>query len=293
MELTDLRYFASVARTGSFTEGARLSHVSPPAMSKAIKRLETEIGTELFARSTRRVVLTETGEILLAHCEAILDAVDALWRDLEDKGGEVAGVVRIGAIEVFSTWLLPRAITRLGARHPKVLTKSFEMHPELMIQRIVDAELDVGFTVGGSPVPKVECTSIGQSAGVIVCGRGHPLYAAGAIDPAILREHAFVVPEFLGREHLPPIDMFPDDAHPRRIGATIELLQMGIQLAAGGGFLAYLPEISVREQLADGSLRALSGLALGAFELTAITRKGARPKASVRALVDELRTILG
>ena len=67
MELTDLRYFWNVAHTLSFARGAALSHVSPAAISQAIKKLEGELGTRLFARTTRRVALTESGVLGDSH----------------------------------------------------------------------------------------------------------------------------------------------------------------------------------------------------------------------------------
>jgi DNA-binding transcriptional LysR family regulator len=293
MELSHLRYFANVARTGSFTEGARLSHVSTPAMSKAIKRLEDELDAELLARSTRRVVLTETGEILLTHCETIFHAVDALMRDLEDLGTSVSGTLRVGAMEVFSIYLLPRAIAALSEKYPRLVTKSFEMHPEAMEQRLLDGELDVGFTVGGSASPKLESVELGRTHGCIVCGRSHPLYAGGRIEPDDVTGYRFVVPEFLGREHSPRIDLFPDDRYPRPVGATIELLQMGIALTVSGAFLGYFPEVVVREHLADGTLRELAGMRAGPeFVLTRLTRRGPRPKLAARHLTEALQATI-
>src|SRR5688500_20187318 len=71
VELTDLRHFFPVAATGSFGRGARLSHVSPPAVSKAVRKLEDELGARLFQRTTRSVRLTPAGEALRARCERI------------------------------------------------------------------------------------------------------------------------------------------------------------------------------------------------------------------------------
>ena len=77
------------------------------------------------------------------------------------------------------------------------------------------------------------------------------------------------------------------------VGATIELLQMGIQLVVLGQHLGYFPEISVRQHLAEGSLRRLRGLALAApFELRALTRRDLRPRRSALLLIEEVRALL-
>jgi len=105
-----------------------------------------------------------------------------------------------------------------------------------------------------------------------------------------LATYPSVVPRFLGLEQLAPIDQFPDAEWPRRVGATIELLQMGVALAETGAVLGYFPEISVRAQLASGRLLALRGLpARAPFVLRALWPGGAPMRPAVRALLDAVR----
>ena len=98
------------------------------------------------------------------------------------------------------------------------------------------------------------------------------------------------MPRFFQREYLPSLDQFPDDIRPRKVGATIELLQMGNELALSGRFLGYFPEITSEHHLASGALRVLEGLGrLPAFDLQALTRKGAAPKRSAALLVARIK----
>jgi DNA-binding transcriptional LysR family regulator len=288
MELSSLRYFQNVAISGSMSRGAALSHVSPPAMSKAIRKLEEELECELFVRSTRRVVLSERGALLLARCRRIFEEVDGLRRDLDEAEQRVRGPLRIAANEVFSLDLLPAALTRLVRKHPELVPSTYEMIPTLIERRIAEGLLDVGFTIGGGGAPQVHYRSLGVSPGVLVAGRGHPLYRRGRVTRSALAEQRFVVPRFFGLEHLPSLDQFPERWE-RRIGATIELLRMGVQLAVGGTHLGYFPEVSVRPELADGRLKPLRGLGTSQpFELRVLTREGARPTSGVRLLIAEV-----
>src|SRR5262249_23658977 len=84
MEISHLRYFCDVAQSGSFAKGARMAHVSPPAMTKAIQRLETETGVRLFERTTRRVALTEEGKVVFRRAREVLNHVDEISRDLDE-----------------------------------------------------------------------------------------------------------------------------------------------------------------------------------------------------------------
>jgi DNA-binding transcriptional LysR family regulator len=293
MELTHLRYFASVAETKSFARGAKLAHVSPPAMSKAIKNLEAEVGAALFERTTRHVALTDAGRILLARARRVFDEVDGIRRDLDEASSIVAGEVRVAANEVFSIYLLPSAIAALVRAHPAVAPRTFEMLPDAIERELAEGRIDVGFSIGGSAGRDIETTTLGRSGGVVVCGRGHPLYRSRRLRAADAARYPFVVPRFFQREHLPSLDQFPDDRFVRATGATMELLQLGIQLAIAGAYLGYFPEISVRQHLESGALRTVRGVPPGPpFELRAWTRRGGRPRAAVRALRDEMARIV-
>lgn len=287
MELTDLRYFWHAATVGSFQGAAEVAHVTPPAISKAIKRLENDLDVALFVRSTRRVVLTPGGETLRSHAERILREVDELRLEVEGGATEVRGDLRIGAMEVFSTQLLPDALGRLVKKHSRVRPLAYEMIPERMEELLAQGRLDVGLTVGGGTRPEIHYRKLGHSEGVLVCGRGHPLYRRRSITAAQLATFPSVVPRFLGAEHLPALDQFLD--LPRNVGATIELLQMGISLAMSGQFLGYFPQIAVNTQLRSGALRVLRGLPRGRpFDLRALTRLGVKPRPATILLIEAL-----
>lgn len=294
MELSELRYFVHVADARSFVRGAERAHVSPPAISKAIRKLEDELGTPLFVRTTRRVALTPSGEALRRHCLTIFDDLERARRELMDGATQVSGPLRVGAMEAFSILLLPLALSRLLRSHPLVEPESHELVPQEIERLIIQGRIDIGLTIGAGNVAGVRYETLGRSPGVLVCGRGHPLYRGGRIGVTDLERHRFVVPRFLGMEHLPVLDQFPERRFPRRVGATIELLQMGVQLVAEGSYLGFFPEICVREQLARRRMRVLEGLRLGVrFELQALTRAEAAPRRAVQLLIAELGRLLG
>lgn len=290
MEITHLRYFVHVAASESFSRGARLAHVSPPAMTKAIQKLEDEVGARLFERTTRRVLLTEAGQALLRRAQAALDQVDGIRKDLDDLDAKVAGELRIGAMEVFSLRALPRALAQLVADHPAVVPHAFEMHPETIQRHVVEGQLDIGFTIGRVSMKGVRADVLGTSPGRVVCGRSHPLFRGRRVGPADLARHSFVVPRFFQQEHLPALDEFPEDRYARRVGATIELLQMGVELVVAGQLLGCFPEISIDHLVQSKELAVLSGLrGLPRFELLALTRDGVAPKRAATALMGLLR----
>src|ERR1019366_6805831 len=149
MELSHLRYFVHVASSKSFAVGAKRAHVSAPAMSKAVRRLEEELGAPLFERTTRHVALTDAGTRLLLRCREILSQVDAIPGDILGGAGVIGGDLRVAAMEVFSIHLLPTAIAALVRKHPSVIPLVYEMTPDGMERHVEDGSLDLGLTIGG------------------------------------------------------------------------------------------------------------------------------------------------
>ena len=118
LDLDLLRAFVTVADTGSFTRaGVRLGR-SQPAISLQIRRLEDQLGVELFNRNARDVMLTAEGQALLPSAHALLRLNDDIVAGLRE--GDVEGEVRFGAPEDIATTFLPRILGDFARTHPKV-----------------------------------------------------------------------------------------------------------------------------------------------------------------------------
>ncbi len=289
VELSELRYFYLVARARSFAEGARLAGVSPPAISKSIKKLEGTLGMELLRRNTRRVRPTQAGELLLEHCQRIFGALGAMGRDLDARRGIVRGELRIGTTEVFSTFALPRTLTRVHAEHPELVTRSYLMAPSRAQRHLLDGRLDVALCTGTPPTQGLQRHVLARCPGRLVCGPHHPLAEAGVADEAALGRHPFVVPRFFDREHPSDPSGHPGLGRGRTIGATVEMLHMAIQMVAEGPFLGYFPQVAIRCQLNHGELCPLEGPQdLPGFELIALTRADEDDKPGIGAFLEQL-----
>jgi LysR family transcriptional regulator, transcription activator of glutamate synthase operon len=120
MELRQLRYLAAVARHGSFTLAAQELHVAQPAVSQQVRRLELELGVELLSRTTRRVLVTEAGELALARAGRILADADALRAEIDELQGLLRGTVALGVIPAVGPLDPAPLLARFRARHPAV-----------------------------------------------------------------------------------------------------------------------------------------------------------------------------
>lgn len=142
--LHELPVFVAVASAGGFTEAARALDMTPAGVSRAIARLEDEVGVALFARTTRRVTLTEEGERFLPHAREALRQVDVGRDALAFSRAVAAGALRVSLSFVLGRFLLARLDTLL-ARHPGL---SIHLHYTDRLSRLVDERVDVALRIG-------------------------------------------------------------------------------------------------------------------------------------------------
>lgn len=90
-----IRIFQSIAREGNISAAARKLEITPPSVSNALKLLEEYIGHPLFVRTTRRIELTETGQLLLEQTAAAVESLENSLESIRDQHQEPSGMVRI------------------------------------------------------------------------------------------------------------------------------------------------------------------------------------------------------
>lgn len=120
MELQQLRYVLAVAEERNFTRAAAKSHVVQSALSHQIKTLEHELGVQLFARTSRRVELTEAGAAFLPAARATLDAAQRAIAEATSTMGDLRGRLLIGAIPTVTTVGVTAALGVFHRAHPNV-----------------------------------------------------------------------------------------------------------------------------------------------------------------------------
>ena len=118
IEFQQLEQFVTVARARNFTRAAVELNLSQSALSRAIRKLEDQIGQPLFERKPREVVLTDLGELLLERAKEILKLVEDTFSLISESGRK--GRIRLGAIPTIAPYFLPRLLSSFAAHHPDV-----------------------------------------------------------------------------------------------------------------------------------------------------------------------------
>jgi len=146
MEIHQLIYFVAVAETGNFSRAAERCNVAQPSISQQIMKLEQELGTPLFDRLSRSVVLTDAGRMLLPRANTILAELHDIKHVLSHETYDGHGTLAVGFIPTVSPFVLPRAIKRFGERFPHATLVVHEDVTETLVQDLIDGKLDVGIT---------------------------------------------------------------------------------------------------------------------------------------------------
>jgi DNA-binding transcriptional LysR family regulator len=149
--LDPLRHFVLVAEAGSFTAAARRAHLTQPALTASVRRLEATLGARLFVRGRRGAEPTESGRALLPHARAALVAVEEGKRAVAEVEGLGAGTLRVGAGSTAVTYLLPPVVGAFRKRHPGVALSLAELYNDALLLEVDAGRLDLAIVTG--PVP--------------------------------------------------------------------------------------------------------------------------------------------
>lgn len=143
MELRQLRYLDAVARRRSFTRAAADLHVAQSALSQQVAQLERELGFELLRRTTRRVEVTEAGELVLARARRAFAEVDSLQADLDALQGLVRGTLRLGGVPPVGPVHPAAMITAFAHAHPGVAITVREDVASSLLDGLRQGDLDL------------------------------------------------------------------------------------------------------------------------------------------------------
>ena len=172
-QLQHLVSFVHTAEHGSFSAAARVLGLTPAGVSKNVARLEADLGTRLFQRSTRRLALTESGERFLQQVNAPLASLQAALSDGQGNPDEAVGTLKVSMGQAFGRQFLLPLLDEFLARHPRLLP---DWHFDNRQVDIVGEGFDVALGGGFELVPGVVAREL---APVHIVAVASPAYLAG------------------------------------------------------------------------------------------------------------------
>jgi LysR family transcriptional activator of nhaA len=281
-----LRYFWAVAREGNLTRTAAKLLVSQSALSIQIKKLETQLGHDLFERTGRQLLLTEAGRIAFDHAETIFAGGAELLATLKGRPEEHRSILRVGALATLSRnfqigFLRPllaredvEVIVRSGTT--AYLLQSLEAHRLDVVLVNVAPPRDAATPWISHPIAEQPVSLIGTPARI---GTGGTLAALLAREPLVLPTMESSVR--IGFDAL--LDRMDISV---RIAAEVDDMAMMRLLAREDIGLAVVPPIVVKDELASGLLVEVERLPQLSETFFAVTLKRRFPNPLLRQLIE-------
>jgi DNA-binding transcriptional LysR family regulator len=290
MEITQLEFFLKIVEEGSFSKAAERAFRTQPALSVAIRRLEDEIGAQLFDRSQKTPALTEVGQVFHGYALRIIGLRDQAREVVADMRELRSGRVRVGANESTSLYLLPDIILAFRARFPQVKVEIYRHPSELLPREVLERNVDFALTANepvdsdllAFPVLKDELT--------LIMSPKHPLARRDSVNVKDLGNEAFLAHNVKTASRVKVIEAFAKHRTPLNITlelATVETIKQFVKKEVG---IAFVPRMCVSEELERGTLASVPVRGLSYTRtLWVMHRRGATASHPATAFLEVLR----
>jgi len=191
-DLNDLLAFRAVAELSNFRKAAESVHLSQPAFSRRIDKLEQALGVRLLERTTRRVTLTAVGRDFERKVRELLDELDATLLGI--RGGAVTrmGEVTVACVPSTVYYYLSEVIRRYHERSPKVRVKVLDAGANEVLAAVAGGEADFGLNFIGAQEGELEFKPLVEERFVVACRRDHPLARMRRVGWAQLSQHDYI-----------------------------------------------------------------------------------------------------
>jgi len=296
VRIEQLEYVAAVTRFGSLRRASEHLHLSQPALSEAISRLERELGVTLLDRYRSGARISRAGRELLQGMGDVLDAVERL-RAAAHGQATTARTIRLGTVNAATATVLLPAIRDLRRSHPAAGVEVRNVQQDTIATGLAEGSLDLGLVNlldGDDPPPEVIATPLLRGRPVVVMPAGHRLSSGDAVTVEQLREEPFVAMRAGYLMHRFAHRLFGAEAPAG--WHTADGAEMGKLMVAQGLGLTLLPDYSVAgDPLERAGLLTSRPVAGDRTRLTLVVEHARRgqPPGVVRDLVAALLTHAG
>jgi LysR family transcriptional regulator, hca operon transcriptional activator len=193
MELRHLRYFVAVAEAGSLTVAAqRMLHTSQPSLSRQIRDLEDEVGTELLTRRARGIELTPAGRALLDHARSLLSQVETAREAARRAARPAKPCFTMGFLTGHELTWMPEALRILRDELPNIDVMISSRYSPLLAEGLSKGTIDAAFLRREQGVPDLAFRVVVKEPLLVILPRDHRLAGLKAISPRDLAGETFV-----------------------------------------------------------------------------------------------------
>jgi len=174
MTLTELRYLLALAQQHHFGHAAEQCHVSQPTLSVAIKKLEADLGVQLFERRKQDISLTSIGALIVEQAQRVIEEVDRIKLLATGGRDQLAGPLRVGAIYTIGPYLFPHLIPALHDHAPQMPLVIEENFTSRLRERLRQGELDAALVALPFEEPGLVTLPLYDEPFVVLMPSSHP-----------------------------------------------------------------------------------------------------------------------
>jgi DNA-binding transcriptional LysR family regulator len=259
-------------------------------VSLQVKALETELGTRLFERRGKQVLLTDAGRLLYERSEVILEQVARVQQDIASLGELKTGRLRIGTSDTNCAYILPPVVKAFREAYPGVELRLTDRMSAEVVRLVVDGSVDFGLATLPVVEPRVKTDFLFVRDDVMVCPKRHPLTQLKRVSlqevtayPMLMLEQGSTSRAMLDRV-LRQADLTAQVV--MELG-SIEVMKRFVEIGMG---VALVPEVAVREEVLGDRIAAVRVVDLPAREVGLVQRQNGHLSQAAEVFLAFLKT---
>jgi LysR family transcriptional regulator, hydrogen peroxide-inducible genes activator len=247
MNLRDLKYLVSVAKEQHFARAAKSSFVSQPTLSMQIKKLEDELGVQIFERSQKSFLVTKVGKEILAKAEIILREAEEIKNIARNSKDPFSGELRIGAFPTLASYFFPKILGKISKKLPKLKLFLVEEKTEVLLQKLQEGEIDAAFIALPIEARDFQVEEIFSEPFLLAVPKNHALAKNKKIQAKNLKNQKLMLLEdghCMRSQALEVCDIVGAFEQQDFKASSLETLRQMVEIGVG---ITLMPEIAIRK----------------------------------------------
>lgn len=262
MTLRHLKIFVSVYQNQGITKASKALHLAQPSVSLAIRELEDYYGIRLFDRISRRLYVTEQGQMFYDYALHIVSLFEEM--ELGIRSWEQMGTLRVGSSITIGNVLLPGLIKKFKEAHPTIQVTASIHNSAFVEECILNNRIDFALIEGIAESPQIAEEPFMNDRLCLICGPGHPFASRGSVEVTELEHYDFLLrePGSGGREIIESL-MAALQIHLTPIWESVSTQAIVKGVSEGLG-VSILPYLLVANDIKNGTVleRKVNGISL-------------------------------
>lgn len=244
MELRHIRYFLEITYDMNMTRAAERLHMSQPPLSRQIRQLEEELGTELFFRNGKQLTLTQAGKFFISKAQQILNSVEETETAMKRIGRTGHSWLNIGFVPSTIYGFLPEFLRHYRTTNPQIeisLTEHMSLH---QLQALKSGQIDVGFGRLHFDDPEIKQETVLEEPLMVVLPKNHPLAKKTSVSLRNIEKEALILYPLRPRPNYSDqiTSFFYQEGIQPNIIQEVQELQTTLGLVASGVGISIVPK---------------------------------------------------